>query len=95
MRASNASSTARAIRRAGAAGSVIDVFGNAALNHHTIVEGGVLEVAAGDVLRSFFAEKREQYRQRRAAPVLAGDTDFAAEPIPAGESSEIDPKPEA
>jgi tRNA(adenine34) deaminase len=80
--------------KAGAAGSVIDVFGTAALNHHTVVEGGVLESAASEVLRSFFAEKREQYRQRRAAPVPAGDTDFAAEPIPAGESLEIDPKTE-
>ena len=81
--------------KAGAAGSVIDVFGNAALNHHTIVEGGVLEGAAGEVLRSFFAEKREQYRQRRATPVPPGDTEFAAGPIPAGESSEIEAKPEA
>jgi tRNA(adenine34) deaminase len=79
--------------KAGAAGSVIDVFGTAALNHHTAIEGGVLADAAGDVLRSFFAERREQYRQRRggAAPVPA-DTDFAVEPIPAGESVEIDPK---
>ena len=52
--------------KAGAAGSVIDVFGTPALNHHTAVEGGVLAEAAGEVLRSFFAERREQYRQRRA-----------------------------
>ncbi len=78
--------------KAGAAGSVIDVFGNAALNHHTVVEGGVLEGAAGDVLRSFFAEKREQYRQRRAASVAAADEELASEAIPAGESIEIDPK---
>ena len=78
--------------KAGAAGSVIDVFGNAALNHHTLVEGGVLESAAGDVLRAFFVEKREQYRQRRAAPVPAGDVEVASEAIPAGESIEIDPK---
>jgi tRNA(adenine34) deaminase len=79
--------------KAGAAGSVIDVFGTPALNHHTAVEGGLLAEAASDVLRSFFAERREQYRQRRAraaAPIV--DTDFAAEPIPAGESLEIDPK---
>ncbi len=78
--------------KAGAAGSVIDVFGTPALNHHTAVEGGVLADAAGDVLRSFFAERREQYRQRRsgsAAP--AADTDSAVEPIPAGETVEIDP----
>ncbi len=78
--------------KAGAAGSVIDVFGNAALNHHTTVEGGVLEDAAGDMLRSFFAEKREQYRRRRAATAPVSDNVFDAEPIPAGESIEIDPK---
>ena len=88
--------------KAGAAGSVIDVFGTAALNHHTRVEGGLLADASGAVLRSFFAERREQYRQRRAGLVAApADTDFSGEPIPtgesvepipAGESVEIDPK---
>jgi tRNA(adenine34) deaminase len=78
--------------KAGAAGSVIDVFGTAALNHHTIVEGGVLEAPAGEILRSFFVERRETYRQRRAVPAVPADTDFAAEPIPAGESVEIDDK---
>ena len=79
--------------KAGAAGSVIDVFGTPALNHHTVVEGGVLADAAGEVLRSFFAERREQYRQRRSPGAAAGaDTGFAAEPIPAGESREIDAK---
>jgi tRNA(adenine34) deaminase len=81
--------------KAGAAGSVIDVFGTTALNHHTVVEGGVLAEAAGVVLRSFFAERREQFRQRRGGSVApAADTDFAVEPIPAGESVEIDPKAE-
>ena len=81
--------------KAGAAGSVIDVFGTAALNHHTRVEGGVLAEASGDVLRSFFAERREQYRQRRAGPVgPPAETDFSIEPIPTGESVEIDPKAE-
>ena len=81
--------------KAGAAGSVIDVFGTAALNHHTRVEGGVLAEASGDVLRSFFAERREQFRQRRAGPVATpAETDLSIEPIPTGESVEIDPKAE-
>ena len=81
--------------KAGAAGSVIDVFGTAALNHHTRVEGGVLAEASGAVLRAFFAERREHFRQRRGGPVAApAETDFSVEPIPAGESVEIDPKGE-
>jgi tRNA(adenine34) deaminase len=81
--------------KAGAAGSVIDVFGTPALNHHTRVEGGVLADSAGALLRAFFAERREQFRQRRAGNVAAvADTDFSIEPIPAGESLEIDPKVE-
>src|SRR6187455_818114 len=82
--------------KAGAAGSVIDVFGTAALNHHTRVEGGLLADASGAVLRSFFAERREQYRQRRAGLVAApADTDFSGEPIPAGESVEPIPAGES
>ena len=77
--------------KAGAAGSVIDVFGTAALNHHTGVEGGVLADAAGELLRSFFAERRERFRQRRGAAAADGDDDVADEPIPAGESLAVDP----
>jgi len=76
--------------KAGAAGSVIDVFGAAALNHHTVVEGGVLADAAAEVLRSFFAERRERYRQRRAMATAVAENGGAAEPIPAGESLEMD-----
>jgi tRNA(adenine34) deaminase len=77
--------------KAGAAGSVIDVFGTAALNHHTAIEGGLLAEAAGEVLRSFFAERRDRFRQRHAAAAPPpADSDFVAEPIPAGESLEVD-----
>jgi tRNA(adenine34) deaminase len=76
--------------KAGAAGSVIDVFGNGTLNHHTSVVGGVLADASSEVLRSFFAERREQYRQRRALATLPAPLDEPPAPIPAGESLEID-----
>ena len=73
--------------KTGAAGSVVDLFANAQLNHHTEVTSGVLSDACGQVLRDFFAERREQYRQRRAT-----DSGGAAdEPIPAGEALELDP----
>ena len=81
--------------KAGAAGSVVDIFGTPALNHHTRIEGGVLADESATVLRSFFAERREQFRQRRATGVaVPADTNSSVEPIPAGESVEIDPKAE-
>ncbi|MGZ5715103.1 MAG: tRNA adenosine(34) deaminase TadA, partial [Caldimonas sp.] len=74
--------------------SVIDVFGNAILNHHSEIVGGVLAEASAEVLRSFFVERREQYRQRRAAPTAPVPIDEPAPSIPAGESLEIDAEPE-
>ncbi len=68
--------------KTGAAGSVIDLFGQAALNHHTQVQGGLLADECGQMLRDFFAERREHYRQRRAGVEVA--------PIPAGEAVEVD-----
>jgi tRNA(adenine34) deaminase len=61
--------------KTGAAGSVIDLFGERTLNHHTVVTSGVLGQSAGDLLRSFFAERRAQHRLRRAAlsPPLVGE----------------------
>ena len=52
---------------------------------------------AGEVLRSFFVKRREQYRQRRAAPtvLVEADPDAPAPAIPAGESLEIDAEPDA
>lgn len=44
--------------KTGAAGSVVDLFAQAQLNHHTAVQGGVLAQACGQVLRDFFAERR-------------------------------------
>ena len=85
--------------KAGGAGSVIDVFGTPVLNHHTEVVGGVLAEVSAELLRSFFVERREQYRQRRAVPSASPPGDDAGteeEPgaIPAGESLEIDNEPE-
>ena len=74
--------------KTGAAGSVLNLFDNPQLNHHTQLLGGVLGDECGKVLRDFFAERREQYRQRRAAPM----PDDAAD-IPAGEVIETDLPP--
>ena len=75
--------------KTGAAGSVVDLFANRQLNHHTELVGGVLGEACGQVLREFFAERREQYRQRRGERSL-GDNADAPDTIPAGEAIELE-----
>lgn len=44
--------------KAGAAGSVVDLFAEGKLNHHATVEGGLLADECGELLRRFFAAKR-------------------------------------
>jgi tRNA(adenine34) deaminase len=45
--------------KTGACGSVVDLFGEPRLNHHTEVKGGVLAVEAGRILSDFFAARRK------------------------------------
>lgn len=61
--------------KTGAAGSVVDLFGQAQLNHHTRLVGGVLAEDCGGLLRDFFAERRRQFRERRprAEPAALAD----------------------
>lgn len=87
--------------KTGAAGSVVDLFADTRLNHHTAVTGGVLGEAAGQLLRDFFAERRALYRQRRASAASGSalpdglavhdPTPAIDDPIPAGEAVELDP----
>ncbi|HLB15381.1 MAG TPA: tRNA adenosine(34) deaminase TadA [Burkholderiales bacterium] len=49
--------------KTGACGSVVDLFAEPRLNHHTAVTGGVLADECGAVLRRFFAERRDAPRQ--------------------------------
>jgi tRNA(adenine34) deaminase len=70
--------------KTGAAGSVVDLFGSPRLNHQTTVEGGVLAVPCGDILRGFFAERRAQAKTRSDGPE-----------IPAGEATELAELPPA
>jgi tRNA(adenine34) deaminase len=44
--------------KTGAAGSVVDLFGEARLNHQTALTGGVLAEECGTLLKRFFAERR-------------------------------------
>jgi tRNA(adenine34) deaminase len=71
--------------KTGAAGSLLNLFAESRLNHQTELVGGVMAEPCGDLLRSFFAQRR---RQQRAERGLAG-----AEPIPTGEVVELDPPP--
>ena len=43
----------------GACGSVIDVFGETRLNHHAEVRGGLLTDECSEMLKLFFARRRE------------------------------------
>ena len=44
--------------KTGACGSVTDLFENPRLNHHAMVEGGVLADASAQLLQAFFARRR-------------------------------------
>jgi tRNA(adenine34) deaminase len=44
--------------KTGAAGSVIDLFAESRLNHHTAITGGVLAEQCGSLLSGFFAARR-------------------------------------
>lgn len=70
--------------KTGAAGSVVNLFEHRQLNHHTRLQGGVLADEAGRLLRDFFAERRAQARERRAA-----------RRIPVGEATELPHVPDA
>jgi tRNA(adenine34) deaminase len=53
--------------KTGAAGSVVNLFAQEQLNHHTEVLGGVMADEASAMLRGFFAERRNAAR-RTVAP---------------------------
>jgi len=48
--------------KTGACGSVVDLFADPRLNHHTLVTGGVLAEECGALLRQFFAGRRNGAR---------------------------------
>jgi len=78
--------------KTGAAGSVIDLFAQGQLNHHTEVQGGLMADACGQVLRDFFAERRAQQKAERllASPgAEAGPETMDDDVIPAGEATEV------
>jgi len=53
--------------KTGACGSVVNLFEEDRLNHHTEVVGGVMAEEASQLLRAFFAERRAAARRSPAA----------------------------
>jgi len=74
--------------KTGVAGSVLNLFGESRLNHHTQIHGGLMADAAGQLLRDFFAERREAARARRAQRQADADA-----PLPTGEAIHLDHLP--
>jgi tRNA(adenine34) deaminase len=58
--------------KTGVAGSVADLFAYRQLNHHTVVQGGLMADASSQLLRQFFSERRAQIRADRQALKDAG-----------------------
>jgi tRNA(adenine34) deaminase len=54
--------------KTGAAGSVLDLFGNPQLNHQTLISGGLLEADCAALLTDFFQHQRRQ-KSLSACPV--------------------------
>ncbi len=75
--------------KTGVAGSVLNLFDERRLNHHTCIQGGVLAEPAAALLRQFFAERREAARQRREQRRAAGATQDESS-IPVGDVSPLD-----
>lgn len=56
--------------KAGAAGSVLNVFGMNFLNHHTIVNGGIEQEICQQLLQNFFQKKRDQNSRKNLSSEL-------------------------
>jgi tRNA(adenine34) deaminase len=53
--------------KTGTCGSIVNLFEQERLNHHTELVGGVLAEECGALLREFFAERRKQVQAGRLA----------------------------
>jgi tRNA(adenine34) deaminase len=74
--------------KTGAAGSVLNLFEHAQLNHQTTLLGGVLAEPCGALLREFFAERRAHQRAQQSAE-RGGATAEPEATIPAGDATEL------
>ena len=84
--------------KTGAAGSVLNLFAQAGLNHQTALHSGVLAEPASQLLRQFFADRRAQQRAEREAlralevpdtSVPVSVPDAVVPLIPTGDATEL------
>ena len=61
--------------KTGAAGSVVDLFAQATLNHQTTLTRGVMADECGQLLRDFFGARRRAQKAARALQVSPVDAD--------------------
>ena len=64
--------------KTGACGSVVDLFAEPRLNHHAVVEGGLMAEESAAVIAAFFQRRRAEARtlraqQRQSAEVVDAD----------------------
>jgi tRNA(adenine34) deaminase len=59
--------------KTGACGSVLDLFAQERLNHHTEVTGGVLAQECGALLKEFFAMRRAMAQRRMASAAFTAE----------------------
>jgi tRNA(adenine34) deaminase len=62
--------------KTGACGSVIDLFANKQLNHHTQIESGLLAEESSQLLKDFFAERRAQKQKAAEESPAAVEVKF-------------------
>lgn len=58
--------------KTGTCGSIVNLFEQEKLNHHTELSGGVLADECGQLLKEFFAERRAQQQKQQKAALLDG-----------------------
>lgn len=63
--------------KTGVHGSTFDLFALPQLNHHTLVQGGVLAESCGQCLSDFFAERRRARREAREHAKMAAMASIA------------------
>ena len=54
--------------KTGACGSVVNLFTEGKLNHHTVVQGGIREAECGQMLSAFFRDRRAAQNPQAGVP---------------------------